>query len=366
MTEPYRVLFIGDFHFGENYAKRSSHPLHSGDYEYPLKHLRRFVEAADFTVANLETPLVSPDDYVSPFRENKEYVHWSDPTNAGNALAKLRIDAVSLANNHTLDYGEEGILSTLKTLDAYNIQYFGAGRDILEAQKPLTLTLPRRFGGGLLNVYGMFDYRTKYATEYGAYAAEGRAGCNPLRSRFPENLVVPRRARSDFNIAFPHWGANYRWPMKRQLQQAHTLAATGVQLVIGHGSHCLQGLRIIEGVPILDGIGNGMFLSRGRFSKYVKEYGILPYGSWTMLEIDTVSGYRRYSIKMYPVCANNVEVGYQPGPVGVPAFERATKALFKKMDRTTRDLLPIETGRDALGQYIQITLPARSQPPAVQ
>lgn len=358
MTDTFRILFIGDFHFGENYAGRSRRLKNLADYLHPTSHLQPFIKKSDYTVINLETPLVLPSQTESPFQDTKPYVHWSDPELAGEALTRLGVDAVSLANNHALDYGVDGMHSTIATLNRINIKHFGAGEDILHASQPLTVNIPKHHGGGQVHVHSAYDYRTSYEDRFQYYATNTRPGCNPLRLRDHHNLQIPDSLAPDFNIAFPHWGANYKWPTTRQKRQATFLASAGYDFVIGHGSHCLQAINVQEGVPIVESIGNGLFLSRGRFSKYVKENSILPYAAWTFFEIKTRRGRRQYSAKLYPVYSDNVKTDYQPKPVSATDFDSVYASIIERTPTIAVEALRLSREHDELGHYISIQVPS--------
>ena len=117
--EQIRLLFVGDTSFGENYQDKleregDSHLLKTRGYDYSLQQLRPLLDNADFTIANLETPITKLS--VSPHTGKKKFIHWDNPTEAPAALQRHRIHAVSLANNHTLDFGVPGLEETFAAL----------------------------------------------------------------------------------------------------------------------------------------------------------------------------------------------------------------------------------------------------------
>lgn len=93
--ERYKVLVLGDFHFGESYARGGAKILAEQGYEHSTVNLRPFVDSCDSVVMNLETPLVRPEASPSPFTGQKTYVHWGDPVATGRELRNLGVDAVS-------------------------------------------------------------------------------------------------------------------------------------------------------------------------------------------------------------------------------------------------------------------------------
>lgn len=134
----YAILFGGDTSHGENYQTKihgngGVNILESKGYEYSFAGLQPIIALADIAVVNLETPLVNQKD--SPL-QGKKLVHWSDPIRAAESLAKNRIHAVSLANNHTMDFGAPGLVDTLWALSDKGISGFGAGNDKRQAARP--------------------------------------------------------------------------------------------------------------------------------------------------------------------------------------------------------------------------------------
>src|SRR5699024_10428704 len=143
------------------------------------------------------------------------------------------------------------------------------------------------------------------------YAKRTASGCAPLSSGTRYELCPG----DVYNIAFPHWGANYKWKTNRQESLAEGLAAQGFNVTIGHGSHSLQEIDSVMGMPTIYGIGNGVFQSGGRFAQFEEQEHILPFGFWAMLEFSYQNEIREARLKLYPVLANNKESNYVPKPV---------------------------------------------------
>lgn len=125
-VESYRVLVLGDFHYGESYSSAGAKGLEQYGYSHSTERLRPFIEASDSFIVNFETPLAGPE--VSPFSFTGENAcfHCADPDASGATLKGLGVDAVSLANNCTSDHGPERLESTLRALSQQGIDWFGA------------------------------------------------------------------------------------------------------------------------------------------------------------------------------------------------------------------------------------------------
>ncbi|HIT76665.1 MAG TPA: CapA family protein [Candidatus Avipropionibacterium avicola] len=329
--EPYRILVLGDFHFGESYRQAGATVLARHGYRHSTEHLRPFLAAADVRIVNLETPIVDPEQHPSPLHGRKTYLHWADPEATPAALVELGVDAVSLANNHTLDHGTAGLLETLDRLAAVDIDVFGAGRTLAEAVRGHQVMIPASHGGGTLRFTGSFQYSRRHDHEYGFYAGETTPGCAALSRR----AVPPARSAEDpddlLTIAFPHWGANYRWRTPGQQVLGQTLIGSGHDLVLGHGSHCVQEIDRIEQHWVVNGLGNGNFQSGGRFARYVREESILPYGFWAVLEIGAPEhGQRRVVLRLHPVHSDNHVTDFQPRPVSRDERDRILHQLLRR------------------------------------
>ncbi len=349
----FRILFLGDFHYGESYTKHGGRILQTRGYRHSTEALRPFIAAADVTIANLETPIVDPDVAESPFEDNKAYVHWASPDGAPQALKELGVSAVSLANNHTLDYGEAGLVSTFQALRDQGISWFGAGRDLEEANAPYVVELPEAIGGGQINLYGTFQNSRKYREQYDFYATSDTPGCAPLYQT--RGAKLPQSSADTLHVAFPHWGGNYRWVNDQQRDSADLLLQNGYDLVLGHGAHSLQQIERRSKRWIVYGLGNAVFQSNADWTKHARERGIIPLAFWAMLEISGTARNRRLNVRLYPVNPDNRATDFQPAPIDKASLDGLVDQLAEA-NATTGRLLndAMSTGSDELGPFINL------------
>jgi len=167
------------------------------------------LKSAEILVANLETP-ISGQIKNNRLENLKNYLHWCKVDEAIAVLDDLDFDYLSLGNNHSLDQGAEGIETTFKLLSTLDIGCFGAGKSESEASKPIVIKNKLSRGG--------FEYREKYKTTYHFYAEEKKTGVNKWTIENAKNQI---RGIKDLDstaiiIAFPHWGANYKWKHEDQ------------------------------------------------------------------------------------------------------------------------------------------------------
>ncbi len=101
--------------------------------DYPFEQTKDILKQAQIVFGNLEGPLTD----AGTAETAKQYVFRSPPDKVAPALARAGFNVVSLANNHTLDYGPEGLEDTRAALDKAGIRHAGAGRNAAEARQPV-------------------------------------------------------------------------------------------------------------------------------------------------------------------------------------------------------------------------------------
>ena len=200
---------------------------------------------ADISVANLECPVATSGAAV-----DKVYTFRAAPS----TLPGLRrhFDAVSVANNHSGDYGPQAFQETLEHLRAAKLPYFGGGRDLAEAHAPLLLQ-KRGVTIALLG-YDDFHPRSFEASPHGpgvAWAEEPQIVLDISRAR---------AAGADVVLPFLHWGwENEPTPSPGQRELARAMIEAGADAVIGAHPHVTQGAEMYRGKPIIYSLGNFLF-----------------------------------------------------------------------------------------------------------
>ncbi len=184
-------------------------------------------------------------------------------------LRKGRIDFVSLANNHSIDYGWEALSDTMDLLNQNGIGFSGGGKNIEEARKPALIEKK-----GL--TIGLLSYTANVNTPFGFKASQEREGLAPMRiSPFflPDHTnqedveamqkdVEKWKSLVDFLVVSFHWGISEGGTHTVTLHQkiiAHHAVHAGADLILGHHSHALQAVEIYRNKPICYGLGNFVF-----------------------------------------------------------------------------------------------------------
>jgi poly-gamma-glutamate capsule biosynthesis protein CapA/YwtB (metallophosphatase superfamily) len=229
---PLRLALAGDTMLGRGVAERLR-----TDSRAPLvaPEVAEAVASADLFVLNLECCISERGERVAD--PDKQFFFRAPPV-AAERLAELGVDAVTLANNHALDYGPVALLDTLDHLDRAGIAHVGAGADADAARAPATITA----GAGRLRVVAASDHPAGYA------AGPGRPGIAYVDLRggeVPVWLLDAARPdpRANAILVTPHWGPNMRAePLGIVRRAAAALVAAGATLVAGHSAHVFQGV----------------------------------------------------------------------------------------------------------------------------
>lgn len=361
----YTVMLVGDVDFGESYMHhRQLEPLRRSlaveGHRHSLVRLENLLGTADLLVGNLEVPLAPTIDPALE-RDRKKYLGWSDADETVRALTEVGFDAVSLANNHTLDCGESGLIETIRRLEEAAIVPFGAGATTAEARRPFVRRVRIGEVERTIVVFGCFEYDTRYAKRYSWYAGEARPGINPIEPKAIARRIERLRARlpAPYFIAFPHWGPNYHDTEDYQRVYARQLMEAGVDLIVGHGAHSLQGIEAIDGRPVIYGLGNLVWNTPGRFELF----GAPPFGLAAALKFRWQGSRTSLSIRLYPLLIENSVTAFQTRPVSSGEFPDVLAALTPHFDQPDDRLV---RGSDGAGLYVEIDLdtsPAPLTPP---
>ena len=190
--------------------------------------------AADAFVLNLECCISERGE---PFPDPGKPFFFRAPPVAAERLAELGVDAVTLANNHALDFGADALLDTIELVRAAGIGVAGAGGDERSAREPVLLEP----AGARLRIVAVTDHPRQYA------AGPDRPGVSyaDLWNERPPDWLLDKAAPgdgADAVLVTPHWGPNMREePVPHVRAAAEELVGAGATLVAGHSAHVFQG-----------------------------------------------------------------------------------------------------------------------------
>jgi poly-gamma-glutamate capsule biosynthesis protein CapA/YwtB (metallophosphatase superfamily) len=192
------------------------------------------IASADAAILNLECCI---SDRGERFPDPRKPFFFRAPPVAAQRLAELGVDAVTLANNHALDYGPVALLDTLRHLDDAGIAVAGAGADDAVARESLSLSC----GPLRLRLVAFSDHPAAYAAD----SARPGIAYTDLDPGLPERVRGPVRPGPDCDavLVTPHWGPNMvAEPTRRVRSAADALVAAGATLVAGHSAHVFHGV----------------------------------------------------------------------------------------------------------------------------
>lgn len=243
--EPEKVTMVavGDIMLSRAVAKR----MQRHGYGYPFASTSDFVRMADIAFGNLETPITAGPEvlpYEMSFRADIE---------AAAALRDAGFDVLSLANNHTPNFGETGLADTFRYLDEVGVAYAGAGSNRGEAAAPAFITVK-----GITFAFLAYGESRIVPTDY--EAGENRAGIAFMRIEEMRKAVLSAQELADIVIVSMHAGDEYEpLPNDSQIAFAHAAIDAGAEMVIGHHPHVVQPAEVYKGKYILYSLGNFIF-----------------------------------------------------------------------------------------------------------
>jgi poly-gamma-glutamate capsule biosynthesis protein CapA/YwtB (metallophosphatase superfamily) len=179
--------------------------------------------------------------------------------------------AVCLANNHTLDYGAEGLKDTMAALEADGILHYGAGTRADNYGNPLFLAVH----GHRLALMGYVCPSTHPVSLPG----EGAPRVAPLdRERILRDLHKARADGAEIAVVSFHWGVEeVPFPRRQDIRVAREILSGGADLIIGHHAHCIQKIERVAGKFIAYGLGNAIMPAEIAPSKWNRESLVLHF-----------------------------------------------------------------------------------------
>ncbi|KAJ9620205.1 hypothetical protein H2203_007970 [Taxawa tesnikishii (nom. ined.)] len=269
--EPSEARVVSNIRSQAQYARLASYgPRSPWGNALPLLH------EADLTLINLETAATTHNTKWP----DKVFNYRMHPVNI-SALNAAKVDYASLANNHSLDFSEPGLLETVRTVKGAKIAFAGAGENREEACRPAVLTLPStkcrnqanvEHGNRVecaqkepdareynIHVYSASDHPHDWKSSFHTRASTTNTDdsipstTSPVQSTWYDRFSPP--ALKVFSV---HWGPNYRWRPSSEIRSlAHWLIdVCGVDIVHGHSSHHVQGVEIYKERLIVYGCGD--------------------------------------------------------------------------------------------------------------
>lgn len=215
--------------------------VESGNFDF-FSELKTEASRVDFTIINLESPIVELQD--NPII--KVGPNLVSPVQTIDALKYAGINIVTLANNHTFDYGESALMRTIDLCGQANIATVGAGVNLDNASQNLYIEKD----GIKIGIISCCEH------EY-SIAQKNLAGCNPLNPIQQYYKIQEARQHADFVIVIVHGGhERFQLPSIRMQETYRFFIDIGADVVINHHQHCFSGYEEYKSKMIFYGLGN--------------------------------------------------------------------------------------------------------------
>lgn len=249
------IIIAGDY-VAQNRVARL---LKNGRFEKVFGDIKELIAGSDYSIVNLEAPIATDGSC----KIKKEGPNLNVSSDIILALQYLGFNAVTLANNHLRDYGDESVINTIKLLENNNVTTIGAGENITEASKTRLINI----NGTKVAIINCCEHEFSIATE-------DHAGANPLDVIAQYYAIQKAKEFADYTLVIVHGGIEmYELPTPRMKKIYRFFIDAGADAVINHHQHCFSGYEIYNEKPIFYGLGNFCFdWEQRQNSKWVKGY----------------------------------------------------------------------------------------------
>lgn len=216
----------------------------NGSYDKIYNDFINVLEDNDFNITNLECPLYNGSGAIPKTGPNLK-VNES----LVKSLVYGKFHLVTLANNHLMDFGYNGLKSTLEVCKRENIATVGAGYNLAEAHIPFY----KMIKGKRIAILNFAE--NEFST-----TQDERPGANPLNPITNFYDIKEARSKADFVFVIVHGGhEHYQLPSPRMQETYRFFINAGADAVIGHHTHCFSGYEMYQGKPIFYSLGNFIF-----------------------------------------------------------------------------------------------------------
>ncbi len=206
-------------------------------YTYPWGDVLPLLKSTDINIINLETTLTHSNRVV------EKVFNFKAMPDKVNTLTEANVTVANLANNHIVDFSEEGLAETINTLDAAGIRHVGAGMNIEEAVMP-EIIFKKNIHVGVL---GFTDNEPSWK------ASEEKSGTNYISisktkdREYALTAIEKLKKNLDILIVTIHWGYNMQQkPSSAFIDFAHQMIMHGADIIHGHSAHIFQAIEVYE------------------------------------------------------------------------------------------------------------------------
>ncbi len=236
------LVAVGDIMLSRAVGRRIAS---SGDFNFPFRNIAPIIQKADIAFGNLESPIAAGGT------DQENYFSFKAEPKTAEGLKFAGFDVLSLANNHSMDWGGDALLEAINTLSSRGIRAVGAGKNNEEANAPVIINI-----NGIK--IGFLAYTLIYPREI--WATETRAGTSEFSFVSAEENMHHLRKEADVVVVSFHWGEEYEMKSSEEQQQiARAIIDAGADLIIGHHPHVVQEVERYKNGWIAYSLGNFVF-----------------------------------------------------------------------------------------------------------
>ena len=207
--------------------------------------VREIIKSADYSIVNFESPIVEAG--YTPIPKCGPNLHCSQK--AAEAIKYAGFTCATLANNHILDFGADGLRKTVECCKTVGLDVVGVGENLDDAAKVLYLEKD----GRRLAIVNCCEHEFSIATDT-------QAGSNPLNPVRQWYQIREAKANADYVLVIVHGGhEHFQLPSPRMTKTYRFFVDAGADAVVNHHQHCHSGYEVYNGKPIFYGLGNFCF-----------------------------------------------------------------------------------------------------------
>jgi poly-gamma-glutamate capsule biosynthesis protein CapA/YwtB (metallophosphatase superfamily) len=282
-----KIGFAGDVMIG----RLVNDSIKEKGYRYLWGTVLPRLQSNNINVVNLETTLTHSSKALP-----KVFNYKSDPGHV-QALVEANINIVNLANNHSKDFDNEGLIETIDTLDQASIKHVGAGKNKVQAQTPVIIEKH----GIKIGIIGATDNEPTWA------ANQKTPGINYFTPSAIDNLlndISELKKQVNLAIISLHWGPNMReQPSSDFIEAAHKMIDAGADIIHGHSAHIFQGIEIYKNKVIMYDTGD-----------FIDDYAIDPIlrNNHSFLFVVHANKDSLQKISLIPTLIHNMQVNLAP------------------------------------------------------
>lgn len=235
------IIIAGDYSPKDRVAKL----IETGKTDEIFTDIKKILNQSDYAIVNFESAVISERSKL--IKKNGPGMHCTHK--AVELLKRIGFDAVSLANNHFRDYGDEGVNNSLIAFEKNHLDYFGGGRNIEEAER----TFYKELYGRNIAFINVCEHEFSIASTM-------KSGSAPMDIIDVSHRIVSAKKQADFVVVIVHGGnEHYQLPSSRLKKTYRFFIEMGADAIVNHHQHCYSGYEVYNRKPIFYGLGNFCF-----------------------------------------------------------------------------------------------------------